>query len=165
MSAAGPLNFKAKVSVSVGPDLVCSWSEINTEDSYLLYLSTTPGNFTGSPETIQKGFTGEGKYIFFGLTIDVHYYLKLVSVTGVTSSAPVFFDMIIADSPSNFTASATSSTEINCTWSKVQSADSYKLGRGRSGSIDLEDPTQAIDIPSNSVLSYPFTGLDTFTTY
>ena len=144
------------------------WGNEPAPDSYNIYKSTTSGSFTDPPTNVIGTNLSN---IFVSLTSGTIYYFKIESVqtiNGYTSTSNVATTSATTDAapitvppPANFTATATTSTSITCTWSKVDIADSYFIYLSTtSGSF-----TSPIGITPNTTTTNLFSGLTTGTHY
>ena len=188
-----PKNFVAQSATATSIDL--SWS-LNTDSDKVVLAYSTDGTF-GTPNgnySAGDAISGGGTVLYVGTDTSFShtglsqqtYYYKIWSQNsdgdysgGVTASAaPVKAEP--ADYPTNFAASASSSSQIDLSWTDVSSTpvpDGYLILANTSGSFtapsDGTDPAEDSDLSDGSAVvkvaqgnqSYSFTGLNASTTY
>ncbi len=188
-----PQNFVAQPATTTSIDL--SW-ELNSDGDQVVLAYSTDGTF-GTPSgnySAGDAISGGGTVLYVGTNTSFShtglsqqtYYYKIWSQNsngdysgGVTASAaPVKAEP--ADYPTNFAASASSSSQIDLSWTDVSSSpvpDGYLILANTSGSFtaptDGTDPAEDTDLSDGSAVvkvaqgnqAYSFTGLNATTTY
>lgn len=163
-SVIGPLtitNFNAYTVSAASVSL--SWSNVNNEDGYKIWRSTTPNNFPGSPiVTLGVNVTS---YTNTGLLPNTHYYYKLVAYNWAGSSAPVYDDVVTAGIPAipqGFIAYSPSLNTMSLGWNNVNYEQGYKIWRSTTPNSFPGSPIATLGA---NITYYNNTGLSPNTHY
>jgi len=146
-------NLRATCSSSTTINL--DWTDVASPYGYTLYKSSQPDR---SDQTWVFLSAGTTSYAATGLTPGIRYYFDLnVNKTPEERLSEV----TAATIPTNFTATASSSTQIDLTWGDTAMGKGYTLYK--STQPDLSGAS--FHFVAAGVTSYSFSGLDPSTTY
>lgn len=154
---ATPANFQGKAASSTQIDL--SWSGDSTVDSYALAV-VVDGTRTVLESALPAGSTG---YSHTGLTAEKTYSYELTATNsaGTSAAATASATTLVAPpaTPSGFTATAVSASQIDLGWTDATNETSYRLVAKSGGAVVAEIP-----LPEGAS-SYEHTELTSSTTY
>ncbi len=139
--------------------IALSWSSVNGATSYSIYRATSSGGTYSLLSTVTST-----SYTNTGLKANTTYYYKVRALSSAGSSpysavANAKTSISVPSVPSNFTASAKSSSQISLSWSAVSGATSYSIYRATSSSGTYSLLTTVTST------AYTNTGLAANTTY
>jgi fibronectin type 3 domain-containing protein len=169
VSATTVFNFPSNVSAaaSTSNSITVTWDSVSGATGYYVYGSSgASGTFT-RVQTISSSSTTS--YTATGLSPNTAYYYRVSAYRRVGDNASSYIEESSPSSavfattapvtPTNVSATATSSTSITVSWSSVPGAAGYRVYSYVSGNYILEGTV------SSSYTSYTVTGLLPNTTY
>jgi len=149
-----PINLS--ISSVNSSQLRISWDSVSSASTYYIYRSSSSsGSYTS------VGSSSTTAYTDTGLDPNTTYYYKVMAYNsyGYSPYSSVIFGTTALAAPTNLSATAISSSQINLTWTGVSGATNYIVSR--SSTVDGTYSS----IATVSTNSYSNTGLTAGTTY